>query len=131
MKFTADTPGRSDGGVFLHPVQPFAHKGLAQHILFDIHKMSGPVEYSEGRSGVVVQQLPGVAVSTEVVLSCGQDECGASKGSGQGIHVKGKGGRRLQPLVEGMVSYLDLRQQVMHRLGYPGALHHDEARHRP
>src|SRR6266571_5207589 len=67
-------------GVFLHPIQPLAHEGLAQHILFDIHKMSGPIEHSERRSGVVVQQIPGVPVSTEVVLSCGQHERGATKG---------------------------------------------------
>ena len=30
-------------GVFLHPIQPLAHEGLAQHILFDIHKMSSPI----------------------------------------------------------------------------------------
>ena len=34
-------------GPFLHPIQPLAHEGLAQHILFDIHKMSGPIEDSE------------------------------------------------------------------------------------
>jgi len=86
-----ETRGLSDCGGFLHPIQPLAHEGLAQHILFDIHKMSGPIEHSEGRSGVVVQQIPGVLVSTEVVLSCGQNERGATKGCGQGVHVKGKG----------------------------------------
>jgi hypothetical protein len=47
-------------GPFLHPIQPLAHEGLAQHILFDIHKMVGPIEHGECRSGVVVQQIPGV-----------------------------------------------------------------------
>src|SRR6266851_257840 len=98
-----DTRGLSDCGTFLHPIQPLAHEGLAQHILFDIHKMSGPIEHSEGRSGVVVQQIPGVPVSTEVVLSCGQNKRGATKGCGKSVHVKGKGAGRLQTLVEGVV----------------------------
>src|SRR2546421_12661731 len=42
-------------GPFLHPIQPLAHEGLAQHILFDIHNMSGPIEHSERGSGAVVQ----------------------------------------------------------------------------
>jgi hypothetical protein len=36
---------------------------VAEFILFDIHKMSSPIEHSEGRSGVGVQQIPGVLVS--------------------------------------------------------------------
>ena len=118
-------------GPFLHPIQPLAHEGLAQHILFDIHKMSGPIEHSERRSGVVVQQIPGVPVSTEVVLSCGQHERGATKGCEECVHVKGKGAGRLQPRVEGVVGYLDLRQHVAHRLDHRVALYHDEARARP
>ncbi len=90
-------------GPLLHPIQPLAHEGLAQHILFDIHKMSGPIEHSERRSRVVVQQIPGVPVSTEVVLSCGQHERGAIKGGGKSVHVKGKGAGRLQPRLEGVV----------------------------
>ena len=98
-----ETRGLSDCGAFLHPIQPLAHEGLAQHILFDIHKMSGPIEYSERRSGIVVQQIPGVPVATEVVLSCGQNERGTTKRCGECVHVKGKGVGRLQPRVEGVV----------------------------
>src|SRR5229473_3972966 len=86
-----DTRGLSDCGTFLHPIQPLAHEGLAQHILFDIHKMSGPIEHSERRSGVVIQQIPGVPVSTEVVLSCGQHERGATKEGGLCVHFEGRG----------------------------------------
>ena len=118
-------------GVFLHPIQPLAHERLAQHILFDIHKMSGPIEHGERRSGVVVQQIPGVPVSTEVVLSCGQHERGTTKGGGKSVHVKGKGAGLLQPLVEDVVGYLDLRQHVAHRLDHRGGLYHDEACDRP
>ena len=64
---------------FLHPIQPLAHEGVAEHLLFDRHKMSGSIKHRERRSGIVVQQIPGVPVSTEVVLSCGQNECGATK----------------------------------------------------
>src|SRR6266567_2290329 len=88
-------------GPFLHPIQPLAHEGLAQHILFDIHKMSGPIEHGKRRSGVGVQQIPGVPVSTQVVLSCGQHERGATKGGGKSVHVKGKGAGRRQLREEG------------------------------
>src|SRR5260221_4951739 len=103
-----DTRGLSDCGTFLHPIQPLAHEGLAQHILFDIHKMSGPIEHSEGRSGVVVQQIPGVLVATEVALSSGQNERGATKRCGEGVHVKGKRAGGLQPREERVVGQLDL-----------------------
>src|SRR5260370_26695149 len=67
-----DTRGLSDCVTFLHPIQPLAHAGLAQHILFDIHKMSGPIEHSQRRSGVVVPKIPGILLATEVLLSPGQ-----------------------------------------------------------
>src|SRR5579859_6622633 len=94
---------RSHRGVFLHPFQPFAHEGVAQRILFNSHEMSGPIENGEGRSGVVVQQVPGVAVSTDVVLSRGQYERRAAKGCGKPVYVEGKGASRLQSLEEGVV----------------------------
>jgi site-specific recombinase XerD len=91
--------------------------------------MSGPIEHCERRSGVVVQQIPGVPVATEVTLSCGQHERGSIKGGGKSVHVKGKGSGWRKPLVEGVVGDLDLRQHVAHCLGHRGTLHHDEARH--
>src|SRR2546423_569011 len=87
---------------FLHPIQPLAHEGLAQHILFDIHKMSGSIEHSERRSGVVVQQIPDGPVSTDLVLSRGHNECGATKKDGW-CHFKGSGACRLQPCLVGVV----------------------------
>src|SRR5260221_13225638 len=102
------------GGPFLHPIQPLAHEGLAQHILFDIHKMSGSIEYSERRSGVVVQQIPGVPVSTEVVLSCSQHERGPVKGAGKGSTSEGKGPAGPRRGVQAWAANLASRRQSAH-----------------
>src|SRR5260370_17975626 len=83
-----DTRGLSDCGTFLHPIQPLAHEGLAQHILFDIHKMSGPIEHSEGRSGAVVQKIPAILVATDVLFSSRQTEPPPSTASRFAPHVK-------------------------------------------
>src|SRR5712692_8750494 len=107
-----DTRGRSAAGVFLHPIQPLAYEGLAESCLFETHKMSGPIEHRERRSGVGVQQIPGVLVSTEVVLSCGQNERRATKEGKLWVHFEGSGAGHLQSLVEGVVRLRTLREHV-------------------
>ena len=38
--------GGQAGPPFLHSIQPLAHKGLAQRILFDIDEVAGPIEHA-------------------------------------------------------------------------------------
>jgi hypothetical protein len=47
--------GWSTASVFLHPIQPLAHEGLAESCLFESQKMPGPIEHGERRSGVMLR----------------------------------------------------------------------------
>lgn len=77
-----------EADTFLKAVEPLIRQGSEQGFLLNFQAVSRPVEDNKGAPGVVLQNAPGIKISTPGILPAGTDEGWPGEWRGELIHIK-------------------------------------------